>query len=66
MAYSVHDFLVQNIIKNPNRQDYQKMVTQTFTFGTLSYAFVALGGFGTFGFIQRLLIDIVTNPIPRL
>lgn len=51
MAYSVHDFLVQNIIKNPNRQDYQKMVTQTFTFGTLSYAFVALGGFGNVGFI---------------
>lgn len=54
MAYSIHDFLVQNIIKNPNRHEYQKMVIQTFTFGTLSYTFIALSSFGTHELRQRL------------
>ena len=47
MAYSIHDFMVQNIIKNPRRNEYQSVVKYTFIIGTLVYAFITLGSFGT-------------------
>lgn len=48
MAFSIHDFLVANIIKNPNRNEYHGAVRKTFVFGTLVYAFIALGSFSRY------------------
>jgi hypothetical protein len=52
MAYSIHDFLVQNIIKNPRRQEYIPIVNATFVIGTLAYTYISMGAFGTFLFMQ--------------
>ncbi len=41
LGYSVHDFLAQNIIKNPNRQHYKWIVFITFVLGTFIYTFLA-------------------------
>ena len=46
MGYSIHDFLIQNLIKNPKRQEYQGVVKATFAFGTLAYTYMAFGSFG--------------------
>jgi hypothetical protein len=48
MAYSIHDFLVANIIKNPSREQYHGIVRWTFVIGTAAYIFIALGSFGKF------------------
>lgn len=47
MGFSVHDFIIQNMIRNPNRHQYVSMVVQTFIIGTLTYAFFTVGSFGT-------------------
>ena len=47
MAYSIHDFLIQNILKNPKREQYQGIVNVTFLIGTIAYTYMALGSFGT-------------------
>jgi hypothetical protein len=52
-AYSIHDFLMQNIIKNPNRQDYKKIVGITYVIGTAAYTFIAYGAFGMLLTTQR-------------
>jgi hypothetical protein len=44
-AYSIHDFLMHNIIKNPNRQDYTKIVGITYLIGTAAYTFIAYGAY---------------------
>lgn len=54
MAYSIHDFMVQNIIKNPRREEYIPIVNATFIIGTLVYTYIAMGAFGTFAFSQPL------------
>ena len=54
MAYSIHDFLVQNIIKNPRRNEYQSAVVATFAIGTSAYIFIAFGAFGTHRITQPL------------
>jgi hypothetical protein len=54
MAFTVHDFIVQNIIKNPNRLEYVKMVVQTFIIGIATYMFIAFGSYGI-NFIIQLL-----------
>ena len=47
MGYSIHDFLVQNLIKNPRRYEYQGVVKSTFFLGTLAYAYMTFGSYGT-------------------
>ena len=54
MGYSIHDFLIQNLIKNPKRQEYQGVVKATFAFGTLAYTYMAFGSFGKFMITQVL------------
>jgi hypothetical protein len=46
-AYEIHDFLAQNLLKNPRREEYQSVVKHTFLFGGLCYVFVTLGSLGT-------------------
>jgi hypothetical protein len=46
MAETIHDFLVANIIKNPNRSEYHSTVRRTFFAGTIIYSFICLGSFG--------------------
>jgi hypothetical protein len=46
MGYSIHDFLVQNLIKNPRRYEYQGVVKSTFIYGTIAYAYFTYGSFG--------------------
>lgn len=46
MGYSIHDFLLANIIKNPDRSQYHNTVRWTFLLGSIVYAFIALGSFG--------------------
>lgn len=52
MGYSIHDFLVQNLIKNPRRYEYQGVVKSTFFLGTLAYVYMTMGSFGIFMFMQ--------------
>lgn len=46
MAFGIQDFVMQNIIKNPNRHQYGQMIGQTFLIGILSYGFITYGSFG--------------------
>lgn len=41
LGYSVHDFLAQNIIKNPQKENYKWIVFMTFILGTLVYTFLS-------------------------
>lgn len=65
MAFSVHDFIVQNIIKNPHRQDYIKIVLLTFIIGTAAYMFITLGSFGIIVIIKLSSIGIPSSQIPK-
>lgn len=47
MAFSIHGFLVSNILRNPDREQYNRIVGKTFFIGTLIYIFIAYGSFGT-------------------
>ena len=46
MAETMHDFIVANITKNPNRNEYHSTVRRTFFAGTIIYSFICLGSFG--------------------
>ena len=50
-GYSVHSFLAQNIIKNPDRKSYPKIVMYSFIVGALVYTYVSYGSFCTFELI---------------
>ena len=65
MAYSIHDFMVQNIIKNPKREQYIPIVNGTFVIGTLAYTYITMGAFGNYLFIQPSSTDTHTPPILR-
>jgi hypothetical protein len=56
MAFMIHGILPQNIIKNPNKQDYKSIVAVTFIFRTLAYTFITEGAFGNFAIIKPSLI----------
>jgi hypothetical protein len=45
MAYSIHDFVVQVMIKNPNRAQYPKLVVLTYILGTFAYTYISYGSF---------------------
>lgn len=45
MAYSIHDFVVQIMIKNPNRNEYPKLVVITYILGTIAYTYISYGSF---------------------
>ncbi len=47
MALALHDFLVANIIKNPNRSEYHGIVRKTFFIGVCTYIFICFSSFGT-------------------
>jgi hypothetical protein len=46
-GYSIHMFFAQNIIKNPDRKSYPKILIYSFIFGGLIYTFVSYGSFGS-------------------
>lgn len=46
-AFELHDFLAQNIMKNPKRNEYSSVVRYTFFIGGLVFIFVSYGSFGT-------------------
>jgi len=46
-SLEIHDFLAQNIIKNPRKDEYKSVVRWTFFLGTIIYMFCSLGSFGT-------------------
>jgi hypothetical protein len=47
MAFSIQNFAAQAILRNPNRQDYTKIIVQTFLIGVLTYTFIVYGSYGT-------------------
>lgn len=47
-ALSIHDFLVQVMIHNPNRKVFPKLILWTYLLGGSAYMFMGLGSFGTF------------------
>ena len=47
-ALAIHDFVVQVLIHNPNRQDYTKIIFLTYVFGASAYLFMGLGSFGNY------------------
>jgi len=53
-SLEIHDFLAQNIIKNPRKHEYQGVVIVTFVTGGLVYLFALMGSFGTLILIQLL------------
>ena len=46
-SLEIHDFLAQNILKNPNKKAYNSIVQWSFFIGTLVYLFATEGSFGT-------------------
>jgi hypothetical protein len=54
MAYFIHDLLAQNIVKNPQKEDYRLIVGITFLLGTIIYTFITLGSFGSYLITQPL------------
>ena len=66
MAYLIHDFMTQNIMKNPNKQDYRLIIGVTFLFGTLIYTFITLGSFGILSINQPSSTVIPLRPSLRL
>ena len=44
----LHNFLAENIIKNKNKNEYQKIVKMAFLIGTIFYLFSTFGSFCTF------------------
>jgi hypothetical protein len=46
-SLEIHDFLAQNIIKNPRKNEYQSVVKASFLVGGLVYLFTLMGSFGT-------------------
>ena len=57
-GYSIHDFMIQSIIKNPKREAYQGIVSWTFVLGIASYIFMALGSFGKSSITQESLTEL--------
>jgi hypothetical protein len=45
-SLEIHDFLAQNIIKNPRKNEYQSVVKATFLVGGLIYLFTLMGSYG--------------------
>lgn len=45
-ALSIHDFLVQVMIHNPNRKAFPKLILWTYLLGGSAYMFMGLGSFG--------------------
>jgi len=48
MSYTIQIFAAQTIIRNPNRNDYIKIILQTFLVGFLTYTFIIYGSYCTF------------------
>jgi len=48
-AYTIHFFVAQNIVKNPNRKAYPKIIAYAFIIGAIAYIYFCMGSFGTFG-----------------
>jgi hypothetical protein len=46
MAFSIHEIIPQNIIKNHRREDYRSIIAVTFLMGTLIYIYITEGSFG--------------------
>ena len=47
-GYSIFLLIVQNMLKNPNKKDYQKTISYVYLIAILTYAFMlTVGGFGT-------------------
>jgi len=63
MAFSVHDFIVQNLIRDPNRSDYIKIVVQTFIIGIAAYMFITFGSYGMDCIIQPSSTESLSNKI---
>lgn len=62
-AYAIHDFLVANILKNPDRATYHSSARRSFFIGTIAYIFCCLGSFGTKPHIKPLPIEPPSNNI---
>jgi len=54
-AYGIHDLIVQNIIKNDNKQDYKWITLMAFIGGAIVYTFVAQGSFGIYNIIAAIV-----------
>ena len=54
-SFEIHDFLAQNIIKNPNKNEYKAVVRWTFFLGAVIYMFCSLSSFGIFDFNSAVL-----------
>jgi amino acid transporter len=58
VAFSCHSFITQNIVKNPNKKSYPKIIIIAFIISLLAYNFYAFGSFGIFeyylGIINRI------------
>lgn len=55
MGYAIHDFILQVLIKNPERKDYTRIVWHTYLLGMTMYAFISYGCFGNYLFNSQLL-----------
>ena len=53
LAFTIHSFMPQNMLKNPEREQYQRAIGFTFLIGVIIYIYVALASFGISFLIQR-------------
>ncbi len=53
-ALAIHDFIVQVMIHNPDRQQYTKLIILTYIFGGFAYMYM---GFGSFAIINRIPLN---------
>jgi hypothetical protein len=61
MGYAIHDFIVQVLIKNPDRSDYFRIVWHVYLLGMITYTFISYGCYGKF-----YVILAIVNRTPRI
>ena len=65
-AFEVHDFLAQNIIKNPRRHEYNEVVSVTFIAGGFVYLVSLLSSFCNFFIILAIVNRTPMTSQPQL
>lgn len=64
-AFSTHDFIIQVIIHNPDRSQYQKIIAYTYALAGFIYIFIGLGCLGKYFSIVIAIVNrqpVVENP----
>ena len=64
-AFEIHDFLAQNILKNPDRSQYRSIVSMTFMIGGVLYLYISLGSIGKGSIMQLSSTEKAVSETPK-